>query len=69
MILKIEIDSEDALELLIMHDAVMEQAAKEIGEDPILYAKAAQATNSFFKAVVDKLPMSEFERLKSISDD
>lgn len=67
MILKLEIEAEDALELLALHAAVQELAVLNIGNDPIGYSKMSRITNAFFMEVIKRLPLSEFERIKNNS--
>lgn len=63
MILKLEIDSEDAMHLLLIHDAFMNEAAKRMGNDILTYSESATAVNNFFKEVCKKIPTQEIERI------
>lgn len=65
MKLKLEIEAEDALELCKLHAALMEVGAENMGHSPLEYSTAARITNDFFAEVVRKLPMDEFERIRS----
>jgi len=65
MKLSIEMDAEDWLSLCSLHASFMEVANTNIGEDPITYSKAARITNEIQNQVIRKMPMDEFERIKS----
>ncbi len=64
MILKLEIEAEDAMQLICLHHAFMEKAIECIGDDPLFYSRAANITNNFLHEVTKKIPLSEIKRLQ-----
>jgi len=56
MKIKIELELEDAMELVTLHVAAMQNITQNIGDNPLLYSKLARVTNTFLNEVVDKTP-------------
>lgn len=69
MLLKLEIDSEDALQLVSLHYAFMQKASDMIGDDPLFYSKVARITNNFLQEVTKQTPLEEIKRLRKLKED
>jgi hypothetical protein len=65
MKITLELDTETAMELLIIHNSFVEIMEEKNGfkRNPILMSKAIRVTNEFFELVTKKLPPSEVDRI------
>lgn len=63
MKLSIELESDDWMELLCIHKAMMDIAGDNIGHDPLRYSKMARITNEIQSQVIKKIPNSEIDRI------
>lgn len=63
MKLKIEMESEDWLDLCKLHKDVMEVITANMAQDPLAYSSAARLTNEILNQVIAKMPYGELDKI------